>query len=98
MAVLASLLRAASTTVQQTLAQASQSLSGRVTLEEADWSDSAWGFYNSTNELLSGLDVTEYTAPAALVGLAWLTYVSATGVKLTDVPGGTAAAVVKLQL
>ncbi len=69
MAVLASLLRAASTTVQQTLAQASQGLSGRVTLEDADWSDSAWGFYNSTNELLSGLDVTEHTAPAVLVGL-----------------------------
>ena len=69
MAVLASLLRAASATVQQTLAQASQGLSGRVTLEDADWSDSAWGFYNSTNELLSGLDVTEHTAPAVLVGL-----------------------------
>jgi hypothetical protein len=69
MAVLASLLRAASTTVQQTLAQAAQGLSGRVSLEEADWSDSAWGFYNSTNELLNGLDVTEYTAPAVLVGL-----------------------------
>lgn len=69
MAVLASLLRAAATTVQQTLAQASQGLTGSVSLEEADWSDSAWGFYNSTNELLSGLDVTEHTAPAALVGL-----------------------------
>lgn len=69
MAVLASLLRAASTTVQQTLAQASQSMAGRLTLEDADWSDSAWGFYNSTNELLSGLEVTEYSAPQALAGL-----------------------------
>lgn len=69
MAVLASLLRAASTSVQQTLAQASHGFAARVSLEEADWSDSAWGFYNSTNELLSGLEVTEYTAPPVLTGL-----------------------------
>lgn len=69
MAVLASLLRATSTTVQQTLAQASQGMAGRLTPEDADWSDSAWGFYNSTNELLSGLEVTEYSAPQGLVGL-----------------------------
>ena len=69
MAVLASLLRAASTTVQQALAQASQGFAGRLSPEDADWSDSAWGFYNSTNELLSGLEVTEYTAPTALKGL-----------------------------
>jgi len=69
MAVLASLLRAVSTTVQQTLAQASQGCGARVSLEDADWSDSAWGFYNSSNELLSGLEVTEYSAPPALTGL-----------------------------
>lgn len=69
MAVLASLLRSASTTVQQTLVEATQAMAGRLTPEDADWSDSAWGFYNSTNELLSGLEVTEYSASQALAGL-----------------------------
>lgn len=69
MAVLASLLRAASITVQQTLAQASQGFTARASLEDVDGSDSAWGFYNSTNELLSGLEVTEHTEPTALAGL-----------------------------
>jgi hypothetical protein len=73
MAVQVSRLGAASTTVQQTLSQATQGLDHRDTLadlEDTEWSDSAWGFYNSTNELLSGLEVTEYPAPAALTG--WL--------------------------
>lgn len=69
MAVLAPLLRSASTPVQQTLVEATQAMTGRLTPEDADWSDSAWGFYNSTNELLSGLEVTEYSGSQALVGL-----------------------------
>lgn len=69
MAVLAPLLRSASTPVQQTLVEATQAMTGRLTPEDADWSDSAWGFYNSTNELLSGLEVTEFSGSQALVGL-----------------------------
>lgn len=31
--------------------------------------DSGWSFYHSSDDLLSGLDVMEHTAPPALLGL-----------------------------
>jgi len=31
--------------------------------------ESGWSFYRSSDELLSGLDVMEHTAPPALLGL-----------------------------
>lgn len=66
MASLASLLHAASCSVQQRLAQASQGWVGVVGLEERD---SEWGFQDSSNELLNGLEVTEVPPTQALAGL-----------------------------
>ena len=37
--------------------------------QAAEEPDSGWSFYHSSDELLSGLDVMEHTAPPALLGL-----------------------------
>lgn len=38
-------------------------------VQAADELDSGWSFYHSSDELLSGLDVTEHSAPPALLEL-----------------------------
>lgn len=65
MAPFGSLLRrtaSASSSLQATRAQGAK---GQVGGEP----ESGWSFYHSSDDLLSGLDVMEHTAPPALLGL-----------------------------
>jgi hypothetical protein len=65
MAPFASFLRrtaSPSQSLQQARAQGAK-------MQAAEEPDSGWSFYHSSDDLLSGLDVMEHTAPPALLGL-----------------------------
>ena len=70
MAPFESLFHAASASVRQALAQASAGLVEPANVGDAlEWAETAWGFYDSSNALRSGLEVTEHSVPPALLGL-----------------------------
>jgi hypothetical protein len=69
MAPFETLFRAASASVRQTLAQATQRLCDPVDADDVEWAETAWGFYDSSNALREGLEVTEHAAPHGLAGM-----------------------------
>jgi hypothetical protein len=69
MAPFETLFRAASASLRHTLAQATLRASEPLDVNDVEWTESDWGFYDSSLDLRAGLEVTEHQAPQALASL-----------------------------